>query len=110
MYAEIGEVTSTGPMHAHVDGFDLHAAVSVPAGDRKRLEHLTIRRPGTKPALEEICASSARLPGRLHPRHFGEELPQGGAHRRALPDDAAGRGQRIKEDLAILLAHHTAVE
>jgi len=34
------EVTSTGPLHAHLDGFDLHAAVAVPAGDRKRLERL----------------------------------------------------------------------
>ena len=34
------EVTSTGPLHAHLDGFDLHAAVAVPAGDRARLEHL----------------------------------------------------------------------
>jgi hypothetical protein len=33
-------ITSTGPLHAHLDGFDLHAAVAVPAGDRKRLEHL----------------------------------------------------------------------
>lgn len=29
-----------GPLHAHDEGFDLHAAVAVPAGDRKRLEHL----------------------------------------------------------------------
>jgi hypothetical protein len=34
------EVASTGPLHAHLDGFDLHAAVAVPAGDRRRLEHL----------------------------------------------------------------------
>jgi hypothetical protein len=34
------EVTSTVPLHAHLDGFDLHAAVAVPAGDRVRLEHL----------------------------------------------------------------------
>ncbi|MBI3782975.1 MAG: transposase [Deltaproteobacteria bacterium] len=27
-------------LHAHIEGFDLHAAVAVPAGDRKRLEHL----------------------------------------------------------------------
>ena len=26
--------------HAHLDGFDLHANVAVPAGDRARLEHL----------------------------------------------------------------------
>jgi transposase-like protein len=34
------QVTSTGPLHAHLDGFDLHAAVAAPAGDRVRLEHL----------------------------------------------------------------------
>ena len=34
------EISSTGPLHAHLDGFDLHAAVAVPAGDRARLEHL----------------------------------------------------------------------
>ena len=28
------------PLHAHIEGFDLHAGVAVPAGDRKRLEHL----------------------------------------------------------------------
>jgi hypothetical protein len=33
-------VSSTGPLHAHLDGFDLHAAVAVPAGDRARLENL----------------------------------------------------------------------
>ena len=33
-------VTSSGPLHAHLEGFDLHAAVAVPAGDRARLEHL----------------------------------------------------------------------
>jgi len=27
-------------LHAHLDGFDLHAAVAVPAGDRSRLAHL----------------------------------------------------------------------
>ena len=33
-------MTSSGPLHAHIEGFDLHAAVAVPAGDRARLEHL----------------------------------------------------------------------
>jgi len=28
------------PWHAHIAGFDLHAGVAVPAGDRARLEHL----------------------------------------------------------------------
>ena len=33
-------ITSRGPRQAHLDGFDLHADVSAPAGDRARLEHL----------------------------------------------------------------------
>ena len=31
---------SGAPCHAHIAGFDLHAGVAVPAGDRERLEHL----------------------------------------------------------------------
>jgi hypothetical protein len=33
-------VTASSPLQAHLDGFDLHAAVAVPAGDRARLERL----------------------------------------------------------------------
>jgi Putative transposase/Transposase zinc-binding domain len=33
-------VLSTGPRHAHLAGFDLHANVAVPASDRARLEQL----------------------------------------------------------------------
>ena len=33
-------VVSTAPRHAQLDGFDLHANVAVPAGDRARLEQL----------------------------------------------------------------------
>jgi len=33
-------ITSRGPRQAHLDGFDLHADVSAPAGDLARLEHL----------------------------------------------------------------------
>jgi hypothetical protein len=33
-------VLSTAPRHAHIDGFDLHANVAVPAADRTRLEQL----------------------------------------------------------------------
>ena len=33
-------VLSTGPRHAHLAGFDLHANVAVPAADRTRLEQL----------------------------------------------------------------------
>jgi hypothetical protein len=34
------DVTSRGPRQAHLDGFDLHANVRVPANDRARLERL----------------------------------------------------------------------
>ena len=30
------ERTGAGPLHAHLDGFDLHDVVAVPAGDRSR--------------------------------------------------------------------------
>jgi hypothetical protein len=33
-------VFSSAPRHAHLDGFDLHANIAVPAGDRPRLEQL----------------------------------------------------------------------
>ncbi len=33
-------VTADGPLQAHLDGFDLHAGVAVPAGQRARLERL----------------------------------------------------------------------
>ena len=33
-------VASQGPRQAHVDGFDLHANLAVPSGDRRRLEQL----------------------------------------------------------------------
>jgi len=48
-------ITSSGPLHAHLEGFDLHAAVAVPAGDRGRLEHLCryiLRPPVAQDALE----------------------------------------------------------
>jgi len=34
------EPAADDPLHAHLTGFDLHAGVAVPAGDRDRLEHL----------------------------------------------------------------------
>jgi hypothetical protein len=48
-------VTSSGERQAHVGGFDLHANVAVPAGDRTRLEHLAryvLRSPVAQDALE----------------------------------------------------------
>jgi len=40
-----------GPLRAELDGFSLHAAVQVAAGDRKRLEHLC--RYAGRPAIAE---------------------------------------------------------
>jgi len=48
-------VSSSGPRHAHLNGFDLHANVAVRAGDRVRLEHLcryVLRPPLAQDALE----------------------------------------------------------
>ena len=48
-------VTSSGEGQAHVAGFDLHANVAAPAGDRTRLEHLcryVLRPPVAQDALE----------------------------------------------------------
>ena len=48
-------VTSGGPRHAHFRGFDLHANVAVPAGERERLENLAryvLRPPVAQGALE----------------------------------------------------------
>jgi len=47
--------SASGPLHAQLDGFDLHAAVAVPAGHRSRLEHLAryvLRPPVAQEALE----------------------------------------------------------
>jgi hypothetical protein len=48
-------VSRAGPRHAHREGFDLHAAVAVRAGDRRRLERLcryVLRPPVAQDALQ----------------------------------------------------------
>ncbi len=48
-------VTTGGPRHAHIAGFDLHATVAVRAGENDRLEHLCryiLRPPVAQDALE----------------------------------------------------------
>jgi len=48
-------VISSGPLQAESEGFDLHAGVAVPAGDRGRLEHLcryVLRPPIAQEAIE----------------------------------------------------------
>ncbi len=48
-------VTLGGERQAHLDGFDLHANVAVPSGDRSRLEHLAryvLRPPVAQDVLE----------------------------------------------------------
>jgi Putative transposase/Transposase zinc-binding domain len=48
-------VTTGGPRHAHIEGFDLHANAAVRAGENERLEHLCryiLRPPVAQDALE----------------------------------------------------------
>ena len=48
-------VTTGGPRHAHIEGFDLHANVAVRAGETERREHLCryiLRPPVAQDALE----------------------------------------------------------
>jgi hypothetical protein len=52
------------PCHAHMAGFDLHAGVAVPAGDRERLEHLcryVLRPPIAQDALSIAPDGRVRL-------------------------------------------------
>ena len=52
------------PCHAHIDGFDLHAGVAVPAGDRSRLEHLVryvLRPPIAQGSLSIVPDGRVRL-------------------------------------------------
>ena len=52
------------PCHAHIDGFDLHAGVAVPAGDRARLEHLcryVLRPPIAQDSLDIAPGGRVRL-------------------------------------------------
>ena len=49
------QVTTGGPRHAHIAGFDLHANVAVRAGENERLEHLCryiLRPPVARDAVE----------------------------------------------------------
>ena len=57
------EISSTGPLHANLNGFDLHAAVAVPAGDRARLEHLVryVLRPPIAQERLELAPDGAVL-------------------------------------------------
>ena len=55
---------SGAPCHAHIAGFDLHAGVAVPAGDRERLEHLcryVLRPPIAQDALSIAPDGRVRL-------------------------------------------------
>ena len=48
-------VSTGGPRHAHIEGFDLHANVAVRAGENERLEHLcryVLRPPVAQEALD----------------------------------------------------------
>ena len=58
------EIGTSGPLHAHINGFDVHAAVAVPAGDRRPFEHLSIADFG--------LWSAACIPSRTSARCVGE--------------------------------------
>jgi len=51
------ELNAPGPLHAHLEGFDLHAAVAVPAGDRDRLEQYRLRIADCGLSATSTCAS-----------------------------------------------------
>jgi hypothetical protein len=69
--ARYGRATETppnddarAPCHAHIAGFDLHAGVAVPAGDRSRLEHLcryVLRPPIAQDSLDIAPDGRVRL-------------------------------------------------
>ena len=61
------------PLHAHLEGFDLHAAVAVPAGDRDRLEHLCryILRPPLAQQRLELTADGQVVLRLRRPWHDG---------------------------------------
>jgi hypothetical protein len=66
-------LTSGGKRHAHIGGFDLHANVAVPAGDRARLEHLAryvLHPPVAQDALERTPQGNVVLKIR-RPWHDG---------------------------------------
>ena len=66
-------VFSSGPRHAHIEGFDLHAGVAVPAGDRARLVNLcryVLRPPVAQDALE-LTAEGKVLLHLRRPWHDG---------------------------------------
>jgi transposase-like protein len=58
------ERSGRGRLHARLAGFDLHAGVAAPAGDRSRLEHLcryVLRPPVAQDALERLPGGSVLL-------------------------------------------------
>ena len=67
------EITASGPLHAHLEGFDLHAAVAVPAGDRDRLEHLCryVLRPPIAQERLELTSDGKVLLRLRRPWHDG---------------------------------------
>ena len=71
-----------GPRHANVDGFDLHAGIVVPAGQRDRLERLccyTLRPPIAQTRLR-VDAEGVRTKRQLEPW-----VRRGVAYARSLP-------------------------
>jgi hypothetical protein len=66
-------VTTGGPRHAQLEGFDLHANVAVRAGDRARLEHLAryVLRPPVAHDTLELTPQSQVLLRLRRPRRDG---------------------------------------
>jgi hypothetical protein len=105
---ESGTVRSRGPRQAHLEGFDLHANVRVPAHDRARREQLcryVLRPPIAKDRLR--LTKEGRLVGKAcgpdtapwdqsdHlPRRAGSAFPLAGAGGRVSGRRRWGRGRR----------------
>jgi Putative transposase len=71
--AEPVETPTTGPCHARANGFDLHAGLVVPAGQRERLERVVryaLRPPVAQERLQLTDDGQVRLALR-HPRRDG---------------------------------------
>jgi hypothetical protein len=79
-----------GPCHANVDGFDLHARIVVPAGQRERL------RP-----RRTVCRAIGAV---RHPRDSEPTQVRSGAFE-DLPEK---RGQRFVDDRGLFVDAHSA--
>ena len=70
-------VVSAAPRHAHLDGFDLHPNVAVPAGDRAWLEQLCRYLLGPAVSQDRLGSSGFRARYVMEPQDSSPET--GGA-------------------------------